>query len=66
MGLFSKAQEYKLQLNTILIILIMIHEIFLIGLNEARDRIFPPPPPLKLGNITQAIFPSFQTLRPLR
>lgn len=64
MGLFSKAQEYKLQLNTILIILIMIHEIFLIGLNEARDRISPPP--LKLGNITQAIFPSFQTLRPLR
>ena len=43
MCLFSKAQEYKLQLNTILIILIMIHEIFLIGLNEARDRISPPP-----------------------
>ena len=64
MGLFSKAQEYKLQLNTILIIL-MIHEIFLIALNEAGDRISPPPP-LKLGNITQAIFPSFQTLRPLR
>ena len=42
MGLFSKAQEYKLQLNTILIIL-MIHEIFLIALNEARDRISPPP-----------------------
>lgn len=63
MGTFSKAQEYKLQLNTILIILIMIHEIVLIGLNEARDRISPPP--LKLGNITQAIFPSFQTLRPL-
>lgn len=55
MGTFSKAQEYKLQLNTILIILIMIHEIFLIGLNEALDRISPtPPPPLKLGNITQA------------
>lgn len=64
MGLFSKAQEYKLQLNTILIIL-MIHEIFFIALNGARDRISPPPP-LKLGNITQAIFPSFQTLRPLR
>ena len=65
MGTFSKAQEYKLQLNTILIIPIMIHEFFLNGLNEARDRISSPPP-LKLGNITQAIFPSFQTLRPLR
>lgn len=63
MGTFSKAQEYKLQLNTISIIPIMIHALFLNGLNEARDRISPP---LKLGNITQAIFPSFRTLRPLR
>ena len=43
MGTFSKAQEYKLQLNTISIIPIMIHALFLNGLNEARDRISPPP-----------------------
>ena len=49
MGTFSKAQEYKLQLNTILIIPIMIHELFLNGLNEARDRISSPPPPAKTG-----------------
>ena len=38
MGTFSKAQEYKLQLNTISIIPIMIHELFLNGLNEG-DKI---------------------------